>query len=166
MWYANVPSVGLKRTESGFLMAVTAELISYPADVYDNLKTQGDFYPPDGMDIRRCFIDRSWDELHLAFRSFEHPVNLALSGDYGYDGGLDRFGWDASCDNDHYIGLLSSVQVAAVAAHLAKLTFQQVADALSEAGRGSDYLAPRFHALVEFYAEAAANNNSVFVHVA
>src|SRR5580765_5372322 len=93
-------------------MGVTAGLIRYPAEVFQQVKAEGTFYPPNGCDIQQCFLDRSWDELHPALRSFGPPLSLALNGDYGYDGGLDRFGWDEDNERDHYLGFVSPSLVA------------------------------------------------------
>lgn len=51
-------------------------------------------------------------------------------------------------------------------ARLAELTFKQVLNAVSYPSRGSDYLASRFQALVEFYTEASAGKYCVFIHEA
>jgi Domain of unknown function (DUF1877) len=146
-------------------MGVTAGLIRYPAEVYDEVKAEGTFYPPNGQDIGQCFLDRSWDELHPALCSFGLPLSLALSGDYGYEGGLDRFGWDEDDKSDHYLGFVSPPLVEEIAARLSGLTFEQLADKLTQPSRGVEYVAPRFRELVEFYAAAARNRNCVFVHV-
>ena len=146
-------------------MSVTAGLIRYPAEVFAGAKAEGTFYPPDDLDVAHCALDRSWDELHPALRSFGPPLSLALSGDYGYDGGLDGFGWDEANQSDHYLGFVSPRLVAEIAAQLLELTFDQVAARLGAPSRGADYLAPRFAELVRFYAAAAADGNCVFVHV-
>lgn len=85
-------------------MGVTAGLIRYPAEVHDEVRAEWTFYPPNGWAIQQCFLDRSWEELHPALRSFGPPLNQALSGDYGYDGGLDSFGWDEANESDHSMG--------------------------------------------------------------
>jgi hypothetical protein len=147
-------------------MGVTASLIRYPAEVYDGVKAEGTFYPPNGRYRQHCFLDRSWDELHPAFRSFGPPLSLALSGDYGYEGGLDSFGWDEENESDHYLGFVSPLLVAEIAARLRGLAFEQVSATLTERSRGVDYLAPLFRQLVEFYTTAAECGDSVFIHVA
>lgn len=147
-------------------MGVVAGLIRYPAAVFDAVKAKGTFYPPDGLDIQQCALDRSWDELHPALRTFGPPLSLALSGDYGYDGGLDGFGWDEANQSDHYLGFVSPPLVVEIAAQLSRLTFEQVAAKRSGPSRGVGYLAPWFAELVRFYAAAAAAGNCVFVHVA
>ncbi len=147
-------------------MSVTAGLIRYPAEVFDLMKAEGTFYPPNGRDIQRCFLERSWDELHPAFRPFGPPLSLALSGDYGYEGGLEHFGWDESSESDHYIGLVSPSLVAAIAEQLNGLTFGQVVASMNLPSRGPDYLAPRFRELVEFYTASATDGNCIFIHVA
>jgi hypothetical protein len=147
-------------------MSVTAGLIRYPAEIYGLMKAAGTFYPPFGRDIQHCFLDRSWDELHPALCAFGAPLNRALSGDYGHDGGLDRFAWVDAGESDHYIGLVSPPLVAAISQRLNGLTFQQVAERISDASRGSDYLAPHFDGLVAIYAAAAAAGDCLFIHVA
>jgi Domain of unknown function (DUF1877) len=152
--------------DAGVSMGVTAGLIRYPAEVFEQVKAQRTFYPPNDLAIQHCFLDRSWDEIHPALRSFGAPLSLALSGDYGFAGGLDRFGWDAENDCDHYLGFVSPPLVADIAAHLRELPFEQLAKKLTEPSRGFDYIAPQFAELVEFYATAAADGNCVFVHAA
>jgi hypothetical protein len=114
-------------------MGVTAGLICYPAEVYDEVKAEETFYPPNGRAMQHCFLDRSWDELHLALRSFGPPLSLALSGDYGYEGGLDLFGWDEASERDHYLGFVSPSLVAQIAERLHGMTFEQLAAKLKGA---------------------------------
>ncbi len=146
-------------------MGVIAGLIRYPSEVYDEVKAEGTFYPPNGRDIQQCHLSRSWDELHQALRSFGPPLSLALSGDYGFDGGLDGFGWGEKCESDHYVGFVSPPLVAEIASRLRGLPFEQLAATLTRPSRGADYLAPRFQEMVEFYTVAAARGDCVFIHV-
>jgi hypothetical protein len=147
-------------------MGVTAGLIRYPAEVYEEVRANETFHPPSGREIQQCLLDRSWDELHSALRMLGSPLNLTLSGDYGYYGGLDHFGWDEANESDHYLGFVSPPVVLEVAAYLRTLSFEQLRAKLTEPSRGDEYLAPRFRELVEFYAAAAADGNCVFIHVA
>jgi Domain of unknown function (DUF1877) len=147
-------------------MGVTAGLIRYPADVLAEVKARRTFYPPNGQDIQQCFLDRSWDELHPALRTFGPPLSLALSGDYGREGGLDGFGWDDSNESDHYLAFVSPPLVGEIAVRLRSLTFDRLAEKFTEPSRGIDYLAPRFRELVEFYTAAAFGGDCVFIHVA
>jgi hypothetical protein len=147
-------------------MGVYAGLIRYPAEVYGEVKAQGLYYPPDGRDIQQCYLSRSWDELHPALKSFGPPLSLALSGDYGFEGGLDRFGWDEENDSDHYVGFVSPPLVAQIASRLNELSFEQLATKLSEPSRGAHYVEPYFWQLFEFYAATAAGGDCVFIHVA
>jgi hypothetical protein len=147
-------------------MGVTASLIRYPASIYDEVKAAGKYYPPNGRDIQQCHLSRSWDELHLALRSFGPPLSLALTGDYGFEGGLDRFGWDEANKSDHYVGFVSPPLVVQIATRLRDLSFEQLAKKLEEPSRGADYLAPFYRDLVEFYAAAAAGGDCVFFYAA
>lgn len=147
-------------------MGVIAGLIRYPGEVFAQVKAERTFYPPDGRDLQQCFLSRSWDELHPAFRTFGRPLSLALNGDYGYDGGLDEFGWSVMRVRDHYLGFVSPPLVARIAARLRTLSFEQLAEQLGDPSRGRDYLAPRYRDLVELYEAAAAHGDCVFVHVA
>jgi hypothetical protein len=146
-------------------MGVYAGLIRYPADVFDRVRSEETFYPPNGRDIEHCHLDRSWDELHPALATFGVPLSLALSGDYGHEGGLQHFGCGSS-ESDHYLGFVSPPLVRDIAVRLGGLAFEQLATNLSEPGRETDYLAPRFKSLVAFYTTASADGNCVFIHVA
>jgi len=147
-------------------MSIIAGLIRYPAEVYDQVKAAGTFYPPNDRDIQQCHLSRSWDEIHPALRSFGFPLSLALSGDFGYEGGLDEFGWDEANESDHYLGFVSPPLVAKIAAQLGQLSFGQVKEKLTEDSRGAEYVEPRFMELVEFYIAAATAGDCVFIHVA
>jgi len=37
-------------------MGITAGLIRYSAEVYDKVKAEGTFYPPNNLDIQRQFV--------------------------------------------------------------------------------------------------------------
>lgn len=147
-------------------MAATAGLIRYPADVFAEVKAKGEIYPPNGRDVQQCFLGRSWDQIHPALRAFGPPLSLALTGDYGLEGGLDNFGGDEANLRDHYVGFVSPPLVAEIAARLRGITFEELTTRLTEPSGGADYIAPRFRELVELYIAAAANGDCVFVHVA
>jgi Domain of unknown function (DUF1877) len=146
-------------------MSINAELIRYPAEVFGQAKAERSLYPRNGLEIQHCFLDRSWDELHPALKAFGAPLNLALSGDFGYEGGLDAFGWNASNNADHYLAFVSPPLVKNIAVRLSALSYDELSDYLSGPSRGNEYLAPRFRDLVDFYAAAANNQNCVFIHV-
>jgi hypothetical protein len=147
-------------------MGVKAGLIRYPAEIYEDVKAAGSYYPPNGYDIEHCDLDRSWDELHPALRTFGPPLSLSLTGDYGFDGGLDQFGWDSNDERDHYLAFVSPSLTQTISTFLSKLSFEELAANINEPSRGPDYLEPFFRELVKFYASAAANRNCVFIHVA
>jgi hypothetical protein len=147
-------------------MSVTAGLIRYPADVLVQARAKGEFYPANGRDIQQCFLDRSWEELHSALRTFGPPLSLALTGDYGFEGGLDRFGWDETNTRDHYVGFVSPLLVVQIADRMRGVTFEQLATKLTEPSRGATYIATRFQEMVELYMAAAAGGDCIFVHVA
>jgi hypothetical protein len=147
-------------------MGVTAGLISFPTEIFDRVKAAGTFYPPNGGDIQQCQLSRSWDELHPALRSFGPRLSLSLSGDYGLDGGLNRFGWDDANQSDHYVGFVSPPLVAGIAAQLRALTFQQFAATMTAPSREAEYVAQYFQEIVAFYTAAAAGGHCVFIHVA
>ncbi len=147
-------------------MGVTASLTRYPAEVFAEVKAKRSFYPPNGSGIEHCYLDRSWDELRPALNSFGYPLTLALSGDYGYAGGLDTFGWGDSTNEDHYLGIVSPPVVQEIATALRDLRFEQVVMRLSKPSRGTDYLHDFYHALLQFYSMAATEGNCVFICVA
>ena len=147
-------------------MGVTAGLIRYPAGVLAEVKARETFYPPNGKDIQQCFLDRSWDELYPALRTFGPLLSLTLSGDYGFDGGLDSFGWDESNGSSPYLAFVSPPLIAEIAVRLRSLTFERLAEQFTEPSRGTNYLAPRFRELVQFYTDAALDGECVFIHVA
>jgi hypothetical protein len=146
-------------------MGVYANLIRYPAEVFDGVRSKRNFYPPNGLDVEQCYIDRTWDVLHPALTTFGPPLSLALSGDYGYDGGLQHFGWGSS-ESDHYLGFVSPSLVKRIAARLNELPFEQLAAKFVEPSRGMDYLVPRYTSLVAFYSRASTEGNCVFINVA
>ena len=146
-------------------MGVYASLIRYPISVYEKAKAQGSYYPANGRDIQQCHLSRSWDELHPALRSFGHPLSLALSGDYGFEGGLDRFGWDEEDVSDHYVGFVSPPLVVEIATRLSGLSFVQLATKLEQPSRGADYISHYFRGLVDIYAAAANAGDCVFICV-
>jgi hypothetical protein len=147
-------------------MGITAGLIRYPAEVFDDVKERGSFYPPNDTEIQHCFLDRSWDELHPALRTFGHPLSLALSGDYGYDGGLDRFGWNENDDSDHYLAFVSPSLTKSIAELLDSLSYDELTARIEDPCRGFEYMNKFFQEMVQFYRAAADEGNCVFIHVA
>lgn len=160
------PSGDRNRSAENNVMGVTAGLIRYPTHVYEDVKAAGSYYPPDGYDFEHLFLDRSWDELHPALRTFGPPLSLALTGDYGFDGGLDQFGWDSKSESDHYIAFVSPSLTQEISLLLSTLPFAELAAKFDEPSRGTDYLEPFFRKLVKFYASATASQNCLFIHVA
>jgi hypothetical protein len=152
---------------SGGAMSVTANLIRYPAEVIEQVRSEGEFYPPDGVEeLGDCHLDRSWDELHPALRTFGHPLELTLSGDYGLVGGLYGFGWEKDNDNDHYVAFVSPQLVQEIAAALGGLSFDNLEKKLPKETRGAKYVKPFFDELAKFYAAASNAGDCVFIYVA
>ena len=147
-------------------MGITAGLIRYPAKVFDDAKGAGSYYPPNGLAIEHCFLDRSWDELHPALRTLGPPLSLALSGDYGYDGGLDQFGWDENNDSDHYLAFVSPGLTRRIAELLIGLSYDELAERLENPARDPKYMNKFFQDMVRFYRAAAADENCVFIYIA
>jgi hypothetical protein len=67
------------------------------------------------------------------------PANCALplSVDYGFERGLDRFGWDEENNSCHYVRFVSPPLVVEIATRLRGLSFEQVATKLDEPSRGA-----------------------------
>jgi hypothetical protein len=147
-------------------MSITANLTRYPPQAIAQARSENSLYPPDGAAKANCYLDRSWDELHPALRTFGHPLNLTLSGDYGCAGGLDAFGWDEANTNDHYLAFVSPGLVREISAALANTGFAHVVSAVTGPSRGTEYLAARYRELVEFYSAAAEAGDCVFICIA
>lgn len=149
-------------------MGRTAGLSRYPGEVFAQVKAQGTFYPPNGKDIAYCHLSRSWDVLHPALATFGCPLSHALSGEYGYEGGLDAFQRGESNPPDHYLAFVSPQLVKEIATRLRGMRYEQVEERIDgpSPGRDREYVAPFFQNMVDFYEAAAAAGDCIFVQVA